>query len=203
MNVSAAPTHDPEQMLVRAADLIARGRHVDAAAQLNKVLEARPEHVDARRALAALQVEANQPEAALATLLQGVAIAPGRFAPMAATLQAELGDTQGALATMSRIPPEAQTPSHHALAAGIAQRLGQYQAAAAAYQRALAEQPNEPAWWIGLGISLEALDQHAQARTAYERATALPQLSAELREFAAQRLRSPTPRSKSRSDSHE
>ncbi len=200
---STARVNDPDQMLARAADFIARGRNVDAAALLGKVLVAQPQHVDVRRALAALQAEAGQPEAALATLLAGADLHPARFAPMAAALQVELGDAPGALATMTRVPPDAQTPQHHALAAGIAQRSGQHQAAAAAYQRALATQTGEPTWWIGLGISLEALGQYTEARTAYERATALPNTRAELREFAAQRLRGTTTRAKISEDAHE
>lgn len=184
---SAVQSQSPEQQIGRAADLITRGRHAEAAALLQQALAAQPQHVDARRALAALQYESGAPEAALVTLLDGAALNPARFAPLAATLQAERGDAQGAQATLARIPAGEQTPQHQALAAGIAQRLGQHDTAVATYRRALAAQPKEASWWIGLGISLDALGDERQAQNAYGEALALPALSDELRQFALQR----------------
>lgn len=188
VRLSSTSANNPEITVARAADLIARGRNIDAALLLRQTLTMQPRHVDARRALAALQAEAGQQDAALVTLLEGAQVDPARFAPMAAALQVELGNAQGALATLARIPAEAQTAQHHALAAGIAQRIGAHEQAVSAFRRALAANAQEPAWWIGLAVSLEALGQRSDAQAAYERATAIPTTSTELREFAVQKL---------------
>ena len=185
---TVAVAADPEADVARAAELIARGRATEAAALLRQVLATRPQHTAARRALAALQAEAGLRDAALATLLDGAAVDPARFAIAAASLQFEQGDAAGALATLARVTPATRTPQHHALAAGISQRMGRHEAAVDAYRRALASQATEAVWWIGLGVSLEALGHRADARAAYENAAAIPTMGAELRQFAAQKL---------------
>lgn len=185
---SVASAADAEADVARAAELIARGRATDAATALKQILAARPQHVAARRALAALQAEAGLRDAALVTLLEGAAVEPARFAPLAASLQVELGDAAGALATLERVPAGARTPQHHALTAGIAQRVGRHDAAVDAYRHALGANATEPVWWIGLGVSLEALGLRADAHAAYERATAIPTMGTELRAFATQKL---------------
>jgi tetratricopeptide (TPR) repeat protein len=185
---SDAGVIDAEVDIARAADLIARGRSTDASVLLRRALALRPQHVAARRALAALQAEAGSRDAALMTLLEGAAVEPTTFAPLAAALQVELGDGAGALSTLARVPLTARTPQHRALTAGIAQRLGRHHDAIDEYRRALSGNASEPAWWVGLGVSLEALGQRSDAHGAYERAASHAAMSAELRQFTTQKL---------------
>jgi MSHA biogenesis protein MshN len=152
------------------------------------VLAAEPRHEPARRALAALHTEAGARDAALATLLEGVSLEPTRFAAAAATLQVELGDAAGALATLARVPAAARSARIEALHGGIAQRSGRHEMAIESYRRAIALGPVEPAWWIGLAVSLESIGARADALGAYERAAATPTLAAELRPFVTQKL---------------
>jgi MSHA biogenesis protein MshN len=60
--------------------------------------------------------------------------------------------------------------------------------AIAAYRRALAQPKNEPVWWVGLGVSLEATGEPAEARDAYARAAAEPTLPADVRRYVVDRL---------------
>ena len=71
----------------------------------------------------------------------------------------------------------------------VLQRMGRHQEAAEAYQSALRAQSSNPHAWIGLGISLEALTQRAEAVDAFWRSLAAGPLSAELKNFAEQRIR--------------
>ena len=172
----------------RAADLIARGRAYDAIELLVQVLHRQPTHAAARSSLAALLAEAGRREQALRVLLDGSELDAGRFAVPAAQVQAELGDLSGALTTLARVPATQRNPAYEALYAGVAQRAGDHMSAIAAYRRALMQPQADPVWWVGLGVSLEATDEPAQARDAYARAAAEAKLPAEVRRYVAERI---------------
>lgn len=178
-----------DQQLSQAGALIASGRNAEASNRLAQLLSAHPEHIDARQALAALQAEQGQTQQALITLLDGAVIHPTHFAPLAASVQVQLGDLQSALATLDRIPAAARHAHIHALTGGIAQRLGQHERAAAAYRQALDGDTHLPSASLGLGLSLEALGQHAQALEAYQQANAQASASIPLKQYAAERYR--------------
>jgi Flp pilus assembly protein TadD len=177
----------------RATELIARGRHHEAMDHLLQLLAVQPAHGDARAALAALQAEAGWNERALATLLAGVATDPRRFAPPAAQLHNELGDTAAALVTLERIPHALREGSHEALLGGLAFRAGQYARAADAYERALRSEHPAPVWWIGLGLAQEAAGRRNEAHAAYQRLARATALPAEMQGFIAQRLAATAP----------
>ena len=58
-----------------------------------------------------------------------------------------------------------------------------------AYRTALGVQSSIPQAWLGLGISLEALQQRAAAAEAFKNALAAGPVSAEVRTFAEQRIK--------------
>ena len=172
----------------RAADLIARGRANEAMELLVQVLNRQPTHVAARSSLAALLAEAGRREQALHVLLAGSEVDAGTFAMPAAQLQAELGNLSGALQTLARVPLARRNGGYEGLHAGLAQRAGDHMTAIAAYRRALAQPQPDPVWWVGLGVSLEAFGEPADARTAYSRAAADPKLPADIRRYTSERL---------------
>lgn len=172
----------------RAMDLISRGRSTEAMALLAQVLQQAPSAGNARAALAALQAEAGRRDLALQTLLAGCETDAGRFAAAAARLQAELGDTTSALATLEGVPPAARNAAHHALVAGIAQRGGAHRAAVDAYRLALLDATAPAVWWVGLAISLDALEQHGAALDAFRRAAADTTLPAATRSYVLARV---------------
>jgi hypothetical protein len=185
---SASSEADPQADLARAATLIARGRATEAKELLTALLARQPAHVDARATLAALQAEAGDRRAALATLLAGASLDPQRFALPAAQLQNELGDTAGARQTLERVPTARRSGAQHALAAGLALAAQQPAAAIAAYQRALVTDDANAVWWVGLALAHEADGNALAAREAFARAGRSPALDADLRAFVAQRL---------------
>jgi hypothetical protein len=172
----------------RAMDLIARGRSTEAMALLAQVLQQAPSAGNARATLAALQAEAGWRDLALQTLLAGCETDPERFAAAAARLQAELGDTTAALATLDRVPLAARNAAHLALVAGIAQRSGAHQTAVDAYRLALLDATAPAIWWAGLAISLDALQQHGAALDAFRRAAADTTLPAATRSYVLDRV---------------
>jgi MSHA biogenesis protein MshN len=180
-------TSDVARDVDRAADLIARGRASEAMELLAQVLNRQPAHAGARGSLAALLAEAGRREQALHVLLGGVEVDPGRFAMPAAQLQTEMGDLGGALQTLAKVPLARRNGSFEALHAGVAQRAGDHMTAITAYRRALAQPQPDAVWWVGLGVSLEATGDPAEARNAYARATSDARLPAEIRRYAAER----------------
>jgi MSHA biogenesis protein MshN len=172
----------------RAADLIARGRATEAMELLAQVLARQPTHAGVRSSLAALLAESGRREQALHVLLAGSEQDPVHFAAPAAQLQAELGDLAGALATLARVPQTRRSARDDALYAGIAQRTGDHMTAIAAYRRALAQPRPDAVWWVGLGVSLEAIGEAEDAAGAYARAAADARLSADVRRYVADRL---------------
>jgi len=193
--VTAPPSDAPavsqsaaQSELTRAIDLAGRGRATEATQVLLAALNKRPDWVDARSMLAALQAEAGDRREALSTLLAGVAADPARFALTAAQLQAELEDPAGALQTLDRVPAAARDRPYHALAAAIAQHAGQHELAVAEYAAALRFDPADSVAWVGLGISLQALGRREQALAAFHGA-AQGTLSPDLRRFVEARIR--------------
>lgn len=185
---SAASQNDPNADVARAADLIARGRHTDAMALLISVLDRDPHHGNARAALAALQAEAGRRDLAAQTLLAGSALDPLRFAMPAAQLQSELGASDGALATLQRVPAQHRNGAFYALYGGIALRANRAPDAVEAYGLALKQPQANGLWWIGLGLALEATGQPTDAREAYAQLYAAPGLDAEVKDFLTERL---------------
>lgn len=181
-------TGDVTRDVDRAAELIARGRANEAMELLVQVLNRQPTHIAARSSLAALLAEAGKREQALRVLLAGSEVDAGSFAIPAAQLQAELGNVGGALQTLARVPLTRRNGGYDALHAGLSQRLGDHMTAIAGYRRALAQPQPDPVWWVGLGVSLEAAGEPAEARSAYTRAAADSKLPADIRRYTSERL---------------
>lgn len=165
------------------ADLVAvRG-------ELAALVEREPGLAAAREALARELLRVDDRAGAERVLRAGLARDPAaaRQAELLAHLLVARADVAGALATLApaRRPTE---PELEALAAALEQRLGQHAAAVESYRRVLARQPRRGTAWAGLAISLDALGEQADARSAFRRALADPTLSASLRRYAGQVL---------------
>jgi tetratricopeptide (TPR) repeat protein len=88
------------------------------------------------------------------------------------------GQTSEVLATLERLEPRlAGVADIWAIRGNAAQRLGRHAQAVAAYQQALALNPNEPRWLLGAAVSLAAMGQTLAATDMAEKvrvARALP-----------------------------
>ncbi len=73
--------------------------------------------------------------------------------------------------------------------AALLQRLGRHEEAAQAYRAALRLAPENGLSWVGLGISLDSLQQGKQAGEAFRRAVATGTLSGEVKAYAESRAR--------------
>lgn len=169
-----------------AVTLLRDGDRAGAEAALRDALTARPGDAAATHALAALLLQQGRRGEAEAVLAEALARQPGHTAltVLRARLLAEGGRDRAAAALLEHVKDaEAQ-----ALLGALQQRLGNDTAAAAAYQRALANAPREGAWWLGLAISLERSQQTAAALEAYRRALTDTRLNAQVNNYVRTRI---------------
>jgi len=195
-----SPQQQAQDEFNQALALIQQGRKSEALPHLMTALELAPDLAAARQTLVGLLLESKRNAEAESLLQEGLRHNPrqARLAMLLARLQVERGALQQALATLNTTMPFAdQQPSYHAFMAAVLQRLDRNKEAITHYQIALHLAPNSAVWWMGLGISQQAVDDDEDARTSFRRALGLHQLSAELQSFVETRLQQLAPPSKS------
>ncbi len=176
----------------QAITLMNKGRIDEAMAQLRAALALSPAHQQARQTLVALLVERRSLEDAQRELEEGLRLAPEQigFASLLARLMIDRGDSSGALQVLERHAPHASTnPHYRSFHAALLQRAGRHAEAVHEFRAALMINPNVGPWWMGLGISEQALGRQNHAASAFQNARSTGNLSPELMAFVAQRLR--------------
>ena len=94
-----------------------------------------------------------------------------------------------AIDTLQRgLPQAGGRADYHAFLAALLQRNDQHRPAVEHYAAALRSAPDNAVWWMGLGISYQALQMAAQAQQAYRNAHSSRTLSPELTAFVEARL---------------
>jgi len=134
-----------------------------------------------------------------ALLREGLENAPGDSA-MARVLGHILlarNDARGAVQVLRPAAPTATSdPEYNALLAAAEQRSGAHAQAIRRYRGLLEQNPDNGAWLVGLGISLQATGEAKAAADAFLQALADPALPAPLHAFAMQQstqVRGPQP----------
>lgn len=171
--------------------LIRQSRPEDAEQRLRAALTLNPAHVHARESLIALLVEQGRWLEAQASLEEGLSILPNQisFGFLLARLYVEQGKDAAALQLLERLQPQAGgNPDFLAFMATLYQRTSRHADAVNYFKQVTSARPVEGRWWVGLGISLEAVDDRDNARAAFQRANALP-LDPRLAEYVANRLK--------------
>ena len=149
-------------------------------------------HVASRQALLGLLLEAKRNDEAEQLLKRALELNPRqpRHAMVLARLEVERGEVTGAINTMVAALPYVQSdPEYYAFLAALLQREGRQREAADYYRAALRSAPGNALWLMGLGISLRATSQFAEARDAFQRAVETKQLNGELQAFSERQLR--------------
>jgi MSHA biogenesis protein MshN len=176
----------------KATAWLHQGRHAEAQEGFQAALAHDPGHHGARQALVGMMLDAGRLGEAERLLQEGLALAPAQsgFAMTLARLQVDRGETAQAIVTLGNGLEHARGNADYvAFLAALQQRMGRHEAAIELFQAALRLRPASGVWWLGLGVSLQAVHRNADAQDAYRRARASNNLSPELAAFADQRLR--------------
>ena len=186
-----------EEHYRRAYTLLSRGQVEAGEAALRRALAADAGHDKARELLALVMVRAGRYVEAGELLREGLAIHPGNRQQV--QILAQVLDHQGRTAEAVQLlerhrPTEvAVDPDLVALLAAYYRKQKRYAEAADLYRRLTAARPDNGLWWIGLGLSLEALARPEAAREAFRKARDTGSLTAPLRKFVADRLAATAP----------
>jgi MSHA biogenesis protein MshN len=186
------PQEFAEAEFRRGAGLLNEGRVGDAKVAFSAALKADRNHESARQALIALLLDERRIESARGLLQEGLAINPGNavFAASLARILIEAKEYEAALKVLQAAGAAgASSAEYHALVGAAYQRLGNHRQAMEAYQAALRIFPDSGSSWIGLAISLDALDHPIEAAEAFRRALATESLTPDLRRFAEASVR--------------
>lgn len=181
----AAEAVDHARFARNEGDLAGARRHYEAA------LAAVPGHRAAVHELAGVHLELGRPDDAI-RLVRGLrreAPEDASLAMLHARLFAEIGNLDTAVELLERSGHNlTQAPELHAMTAAYLQRAGRHAHAAERYETLLRRYPGRSAWWMGLGISLEALGREVEALDVYRIAIQLGELPAKSRRWVSARV---------------
>jgi MSHA biogenesis protein MshN len=186
-----SPNEKAESEYHRAADLLQKGRMADAEKHLRLALGADAAHTPSRELLAGLMLQQGHWREAQELLEQGIHAVPAHypFAQLLARVHVEHGADHKALAVMEASRRAgAENAGYMAFLAALYQRAGKHPEAVKTYSEAVTLNPQEGRWWLGMGISLEAVQDRDAAGAAYQRAINSGVLDDKLLQYARQRL---------------
>ncbi|OGT83899.1 MAG: hypothetical protein A3H91_05005 [Gammaproteobacteria bacterium RIFCSPLOWO2_02_FULL_61_13] len=184
------PTN-PDRLYTEGAALCGNGNVAACLAKLTELVALDPGHVAGRQLLATTLLQHGDAGQAATNLDAGLQLFPHiwQWAQLRAQLAVNAGDPELALGMLTRAPPLlAEQPEYHALLAAVQQRTGRHDAAVGTYHGILAKRPDRGIWWVGLGISLQALERTREAGFAFSRALEDASLTTELRSFVQGRM---------------
>ena len=187
-----APSERAEIAFRRGVTQLQEGRANAAELEFRDALKQDPSHTGALQAMLGLLLDSRRNNEAEQLVRKALEINPRqpRHAMVLARLEVERGEVTGAINTMVGALPYVQTdPDFHAFLAALLQREGRHREAVDYYRVALRGVPGNGVWIMGLGISLRAANQAAEARDAFQRAIDSKQLSPALQEFVERQLR--------------
>lgn len=174
-----------------AAVALQKKRTGEAESRLRTALAAQPSHVKARELLAGLALQGGRWREAQSLLEQGAALNPNHypFAQLLARSYVDHGQEKRALELLEKSRTAAGgDPEYLAFLATLYQRAGRQNDAAQNFSEALKQRPQEGRWWLGLAISLEAVEKWKESAEAYQRASASGSLDKQLLRYSQQRL---------------
>jgi len=186
------PQQLAEGEFARATGLLQQGRLPEAREALEGALRLAPAHHPARQTLLGLLINKKELANAEQLLQEGLKASPAQtgFAMALARLQVDRGEGDAAIETLQRSVGHAQGNAEFlAFHAVLLQRRQRHAEAVEYFDAALAINPRSGLWFLGKGVSLQALNRNAEAQDAYRRARSAGGLTPELLAFIDQRLR--------------
>lgn len=176
----------------KANGLMQQGRIDEAVTGYEAALQLDAGHEAARQALVVLLLQSNRNADAERVLQDGLNlnIKHSDFAMLLARIQVDRDAAWSALLTLQKTLPYAERKAdYQAFVAALLQRLNRHKEAVAHYQAAVQLSPNSGVWWMGMGISLKALQRNDEARVAFKRALESRTINDDLKNFVSQQIK--------------
>lgn len=186
------PRQRAEHEFRKAVALMHQGRINEALDGYGTALQYDAAYEAARQAMAGLLLENQRSGEAERILQEGVKLNPRQtgFVMILARIQMERGDAAAALDTLQKSLPHAiNQAEYRAFMGALLQRQSRHKEAAEHYRAAVSLSPGSGVWLMGLGISLQAEGQTAEAHDAFLRARESHSLNTDLQAFVEQRIK--------------
>lgn len=188
----APPGERAEALFRKAVASLREGRVSVAEAGFLDALKEDPKHIAARQALLGLLLDGGRNDEAEALLRRALELNPRqpRHAMVLARLEVERGELTGAVNTLvGALPYVGSDPDYYAFLAALLQRESRHKEAVDYFRIALQAVPGNAIWMMGMGMSLRATNQIAEAQEVFQRAAQSRQLNPELQAFVERQLR--------------
>jgi MSHA biogenesis protein MshN len=171
--------------------LYQKRRFNESAAALRQVVEREPAHAKAQYFLASALLYAGQMNEAEEQLRSALSHLKDNteLKRLYAHILMDQGKSLDALALLADSPPAISSDiEYHALLAALLQEQQMHVEAADIYKNLVRLRPDNGVWWMGLGISLEALSLRNEALGAYRQALEIGTLPANLSQYVSSRI---------------
>jgi len=174
-----------------AMDLFSQGRTDEARLQLKQALGLEPANSKATQLLAAIYLGDNRSELAVDVLDKGLKLRPADqdLLRLYLQVQVQMKNYTQAIDIMER-RMRLNTPEEVAYLAGLHQKNNDHLGAARLYAQALKLVPSNSVWWMGQGISFEALGMNEEAMKSYRQSIESGRLNTQLTEYVLGRIAS-------------
>lgn len=185
------PNQLAEVSYKKGYELLQKNKIYSAESKLLLALEHNNKHIKAREVLVGLYLKTGRKVEAENILVTGLLHRPkySNFAELYARLLLKTNRINKAVTVLLNHKPSiSHNPNYYALLAACYQRNKNHSSAANTYLKLLKLNPNEGIWWVGMAISLEALNKHQQALNAYEKARQSGTLNTHLSNYSSKRL---------------
>ncbi|HSX85398.1 MAG TPA: tetratricopeptide repeat protein [Cellvibrio sp.] len=189
LDIKPSPAWQDQQMIDQADALIEQGHHDAAVLALQQFIAQHPQPVKSAVHLFDLYVQQNNHEAARLLLQQADAyLSATDYTRLTAQLLTAQGQHAAALAVLEKdIEQARQDETYRALLAALYHKAARYQESANHYRRLLANFGEKPAYWLGLALALDALQENTSALEAYQR-IGLQDAQPQVKDYVAQRI---------------
>jgi len=180
-----------DQAFQKAYAALRKGQVTQAEEFFRTALTGSPGHVKSREMLAGIYIKGGRYVEAGELLKRGTVLNPAYslFRKLYARVLLEQDALEQAVLVLeAKLPQLSEDLDYYALLAALYQRQGRHENAVAVYQNMLKQNSMVGIWWIGMGISLEKLDDNNAARQAYKKARASGTLAAQMVQYTDNRL---------------
>lgn len=173
-----------------ALALYQKGETQHASILLSEALKISPVNMEARHFLAVIHLRDGRPDLAKELVSKGLLDQPYNSNLLRLYLQicVQEGRFSEAIVTMES-GGLASNPEEKAYLAGLYQKTEDHLKALDLYSQALSSKPKHSVWWMGKGISLEALSKNEEALEAYRVAVSSGGLTTTLKSYVMNRMR--------------